>query len=186
MIIRKKLLITLARSENTISSSSWDDSEFSAANFPNVAAFDVAKMVETIDLGPANPRISPLIKLSRWSLLIGGIFWGMHRYTWNFKTWIRFKWHAVWAWELARGMNALQLTMVSYNCLISWLGSNAKKWTALMLSPEYLFRYNKNKAAEDEIRAYNARMKPIWDAQAAAEKAKANKEEMEKLAKEFR
>ena len=43
-------------------------------------------MVETIDLGPANPRISPLIKLSRWSLLIGGIFWGMHRYTWNFKT----------------------------------------------------------------------------------------------------
>jgi len=98
---------------------------FSAANFPNVAVLDVAKMVETIDLGPANPRISPLIKLSRWSLLIGGIFWGMHR-------------------------------------------------------------YNKNKAAEDEIRAYNARMKPIWDAQAAAEKAKANKEEMEKLAKEFR
>ena len=55
-----------------------------------------------------------------------------------------------------------------------------------MLSLEYLFRYNKNKATEDEIRAYNARMKPIWDAQAAAEKAKANKEEMEKLAKEFR
>ena len=43
-----------------------------------------------------------------------------------------------------------------------------------------------NKAAEDEIRAYNARMKPIWDAQAVAEKAKANKEEMEKLAKQFR
>ena len=49
-----------------------------------------------------------------------------------------------------------------------------------------IFRYNVNKATEDEIRSYNARMKPIWDAQAAAEKAKANKEEMEKLAKEFR
>merc|ERR1712010_288637 len=36
-----------------------------------------------IDLGPANPRISPLIKLSRWSLLIGGIMWGMHRYNVN-------------------------------------------------------------------------------------------------------
>merc|ERR1712001_353431 len=79
------------------------------------------KMVETIDLGPANPRISPLIKLSRWSLLVGGIFWGMHR-------------------------------------------------------------YKVNKAKEDEVRAYNARMKPIWDAQAAAEKAKANKKEMETLA----
>ena len=49
-----------------------------------------------------------------------------------------------------------------------------------------IFRYKVNKATEDEIRSYNARMKPIWDAQAAAEKAKANKEEMEKLAKEFR
>lgn len=32
-----------------------------------------------IDLGTPNTRISPLIKLSRWSLLIAGIFWGMHR-----------------------------------------------------------------------------------------------------------
>merc|ERR1712154_82287 len=102
-----------------------DGSVFSATNFAASSSSDVDKMVETIDLGPANPRISPLIKLSRWSLLVGGIFWGVHR-------------------------------------------------------------YKVNKAAEDEIRAYNARMKPIWDAQAVAEKAKANKEEMEKLAKQFR
>ncbi|TRY80407.1 hypothetical protein TCAL_16789 [Tigriopus californicus] len=40
-------------------------------------------MSGTIDLGPANPRISPLIKLSRWTLLVGGIFWGAHRYRVN-------------------------------------------------------------------------------------------------------
>ena len=39
-----------------------------------------------------------------------------------------------------------------------------------------------NKAKEDEVRAYNARMQPVWDAQAAAEKAKANKREIESLA----
>ena len=51
------------------------------------------------------------------------------------------------------------------------------------LVPSSLFqRYKVNKAKEDEVRAYNARMKPIWDAQAAAEKAKANKKEMETLA----
>eukprot|EP00095_Tigriopus_kingsejongensis_P010974 maker-scaffold270_size230592-snap-gene-1.26 protein:Tk10974 transcript:maker-scaffold270_size230592-snap-gene-1.26-mRNA-1 annotation:"atp synthase e chain" len=76
-----------------------------------------------IDLGPANPRISPLIKLSRWSLLIGGIFWGMHRYEIHSKT-------------------------------------------------------------ETELRAYNARMQPIWDSEQAVVKAKANRAELLYLAKE--
>ncbi len=47
------------------------------------------------------------------------------------------------------------------------------------------FRFNVNQRKENEIRAYNARMKPIWDAQAAAEKAKANKEELKKLQREI-
>ena len=40
------------------------------------------------------------------------------------------------------------------------------------------------KAREDEIAAYEARMKPIWDAEKAAEKAKANREQLISLAKE--
>ena len=76
-----------------------------------------------MDLGPANTRISPLIKLSRWSFLVAGIFWGVHR-------------------------------------------------------------YNVNKNTEDEIRAYNARMKPVWDAEKAMEAAKSNRQEMIYLAKE--
>lgn len=42
----------------------------------------------------------------------------------------------------------------------------------------------KHKAKEDELRAYNARMQPIWDAEKAAVKAKLNREELIKLAKE--
>merc|ERR1712142_717483 len=34
---------------------------------------------QAFDLGPANARISPFIKLSRWSLLFAGIYWGVHR-----------------------------------------------------------------------------------------------------------
>ena len=48
----------------------------------------------------------------------------------------------------------------------------------------FLFRFNVLKKQEDEIRAYNARMKPIWDAEKAVEKAKANRASMLSLAKE--
>jgi hypothetical protein len=87
--------------------------------FLNLAIMSSAPM----DLGPANPRVSPLIKLSRWTLFVGGIFWGIHR-------------------------------------------------------------YNVNKRNEDEIRAYNARMKPVWDAEKAMKAAKENREGMIYLAKE--
>ena len=76
-----------------------------------------------MDLGAANPRISPLIKLSRWTLLTAGIFWGAHR------------------WKV-------------------------------------------NKAKEDEVRAYNTRMQPVWDAEKAMQQAKQNREQLIYLAKE--
>jgi len=66
-------------------------------------------------------RVSPLIKLSRWSLLLAGIYYGNKRY------------HAL-------------------------------------------------KVQEDEIRAYEAKMKPIWDAEKAATKAKENRLQMIYLA----
>jgi len=44
-------------------------------------------------------------------------------------------------------------------------------------------RYAANKAAEDEHRAYIAKMQPIWDAEKAAAAAKANRENMIYLAK---
>ena len=46
------------------------------------------------------------------------------------------------------------------------------------------YRYNELKVQEDEIRAYNAKMKPIWDAEKAEKAAKANRENMLQLAKE--
>ena len=97
-------------------------SEPSASNPPGRHKHNPSKM-SAMDLGPANPRISPLIKLSRWTLLGAGILWGAHRY-----------------------------------------------------------RVNKNK--EDELRAYNARMKPVWDAEKAMKAAKENREQMIYLAKE--
>ena len=45
-------------------------------------------------------------------------------------------------------------------------------------------RWQKNHATEEEIRAYNSRMQPVWDAERAQEKAKANREELIRLAKE--
>jgi hypothetical protein len=39
-----------------------------------------------------------------------------------------------------------------------------------------------NYATEEEIRDYNARMKPVWDAEKAQKAAKANREEMIYLA----
>jgi len=43
-------------------------------------------------------------------------------------------------------------------------------------------RFAANKAAEDEHRAYLAKMQPIWDAEKAAAAAKANRENMIYLA----
>jgi hypothetical protein len=47
-------------------------------------------------------------------------------------------------------------------------------------------RYQINKAREEEIRAYNLKMKPVWDAEKAVESAKANREQLLYLAKETR
>lgn len=46
------------------------------------------------------------------------------------------------------------------------------------------FRYNQLLVQEDEIRAYNAKMKPIWDKEKADKAAKLNRENMLALAKE--
>merc|ERR1711868_322160 len=45
-------------------------------------------------------------------------------------------------------------------------------------------RYNANKATEDAIREHNAKMKPIWDKEAAEKKAVENRQGMIKLARE--
>ena len=45
-------------------------------------------------------------------------------------------------------------------------------------------RYNQLKIQEDDIRAYNAKMKPVWDAEKAEKAAKLNRENMLILAKE--
>ena len=45
-------------------------------------------------------------------------------------------------------------------------------------------RYQLNKAREDEIRAYNLKMKPTWDAEKVAKDAVANREQLLYLAKE--
>ena len=47
-----------------------------------------------------------------------------------------------------------------------------------------LYRYQLNKAREDEIRAYNLKMKPTWDAEKVAKDAVANREQLLYLAKE--
>merc|ERR1712183_801872 len=73
------------------------------------------------DMGPAG-RVSPLIKLTRWTLLIGGIYWG------------------------------------------------SKRYYAL-------------KEIEDNRRAYEAKMAPVWAAEDAAAKAAADKQGMADLAK---
>eukprot|EP00088_Acartia_fossae_P063038 TRINITY_DN7660_c0_g2_i1.p1 TRINITY_DN7660_c0_g2~~TRINITY_DN7660_c0_g2_i1.p1 ORF type:complete len:101 (+),score=39.70 TRINITY_DN7660_c0_g2_i1:43-303(+) len=59
------------------------------------------------------------------------------------------------------------------------------RWTALGLGIWWgTKRYAALKAEEDEIRAYNAKMKPIWDAEKAAKAAASNREQMIYLAKE--
>ena len=45
-------------------------------------------------------------------------------------------------------------------------------------------RYQINKAREDEIRDYNLKMKPVWDAEKVAKNAVANREQHLYLAKE--
>ena len=46
------------------------------------------------------------------------------------------------------------------------------------------FRFTHHKAIADERRAYEAKMKPIWDAEERARKEKANREQLLVLAKE--
>merc|ERR1712029_932846 len=59
------------------------------------------------------------------------------------------------------------------------------RWGLLIAGIFYgMNRYNANKAAEDAIRDYEAKMKPIWDAEKAAKAAKENREGMIKLARE--
>merc|ERR1712121_428225 len=59
------------------------------------------------------------------------------------------------------------------------------RWGLLIAGIVYGYkRYNVLKAQEDEIAAYEAKMKPIWDAEKAAEKAKLNREQMLILAKD--
>ena len=48
----------------------------------------------------------------------------------------------------------------------------------------FIFRYRINKAREDEIRDYNLKMKPVWDAEKVAKDAVANREQLLYLAKE--
>merc|ERR1712241_1506353 len=59
------------------------------------------------------------------------------------------------------------------------------RWGLLLAGVVYGYkRYNVLKAREDEIAAYEARMKPIWDAEKAAAKAKEGREQLIILAKE--
>jgi len=59
------------------------------------------------------------------------------------------------------------------------------RWSLLLVGIWYGHkRYNQLKIQEDEIRAYNARMKPIWDKEKAEKAAKLNRENMLALAKE--
>jgi len=57
------------------------------------------------------------------------------------------------------------------------------RWSLLLLGIYWgNKRWNQLKAVEDERRAYEAKMKPIWDAEVAAKKAKDNREQMIYLA----
>ena len=61
-----------------------------------------------------------------------------------------------------------------------WFFSSLKKFQTF----SDLNRYQINKTREEEIRAYNLKMKPVWDAEKAVENAKANREQLLYLAKE--
>merc|ERR1712241_343767 len=59
------------------------------------------------------------------------------------------------------------------------------RWGLLIAGIVYGYkRYNVLKAREDEIAAYEAKMKPIWDAEKAAAKAKVDRANMIQLAKD--
>merc|ERR1711962_1999187 len=59
------------------------------------------------------------------------------------------------------------------------------RWGLLIAGVVYGYkRFNVLKAREDEIAAYEAKMKPVWDAEKAAAKAKLNREQLIILAKE--
>jgi len=57
------------------------------------------------------------------------------------------------------------------------------RWSLLLLGIYWgNKRWHINKAKEDEVRAYEAKMKPVWDAEKAAVKAKENREQLLYLA----
>nr|ALS04371.1 ATP synthase E chain [Acartia pacifica]ALS04373.1 ATP synthase E chain [Acartia pacifica] len=57
------------------------------------------------------------------------------------------------------------------------------RWSALIAGIYWgSYRYKVHKAAADERRAYEAKMKPIWDAEAAEKKNAANRKELIYLA----
>jgi len=57
------------------------------------------------------------------------------------------------------------------------------RWTALIAGVYWgAQRFKANQATEDEIRAYNAKMKPVWDAEKAAKANALNRENMIYLA----
>ena len=72
-------------------------------------------------------------------------------------------------------------TNISLTCVSMWKNT---WYFSTVLTHNYCHRYNVLKAREDEIAAYEARMKPIWDAEKAAAAAKANREQLIILAKE--
>merc|ERR1711963_323922 len=61
----------------------------------------------------------------------------------------------------------------------------ASRWTLLIVGIWWgNKRWNQHRAVAVERQAYEARMKPIWDAEAKAKREKENREGMIKLAKE--
>jgi len=59
------------------------------------------------------------------------------------------------------------------------------RWSLLVVGIWWGYRrFGKLKIEEDALRAYNARMKPIWDKEAAEKKAKVDRANMLQLAKE--
>ena len=88
--------------------------------------------------------------------------------------WFEIKWSSKKPVKLI-GENIIQLVKIDKQRFFT------KYWH---LTQIWFFRYNANKAAEDAIRDYEAKMKPIWDAEKAAKAAKENREGMIKLARE--
>merc|ERR1712059_116470 len=83
---------------------------------------------------------------------------------------------------LQEGFQSLDMSALAPPLRVSPLIKTAR-WTALIVGIWWGGkRYAANKMAEDEHRAYLAKMQPIWDAEKAAEEAKKNRETMIYLA----